>query len=111
MNLAVCILLGVAAGFAVAAAVLLSQRKKLNRLEEATYRNAFIRGLDLGAKNHADWITTHEGIPANGFVLECPECSNIQETIIRADAEWCRCHRCGHRMGAPLCDVERDLQF
>lgn len=111
MNSIHALLLGFACGFALSSAILFSLRRKTDHVESATYRNGFIKGLGLGAKNHADWITRHHGIPANGFVFVCPECSNIQEIIINADQEWCNCYRCGHRMGAPLCEVRKEFQF
>jgi hypothetical protein len=85
--------------------VMVTHRRERRR-DTADYKHGFINGLELGARNHAEWIARHHGIPANGFAAACHACGNIQETILNHHAEWWTCGVCGHRQGAPLCESE-----
>lgn len=75
------------------------RRKKRNLDRESE----FVRGWNVGAKNHARWINAHTTIAHyNGFALSCEKCDYVFGRIQDASEEYVRCPQCKHRMPAPL---------
>lgn len=63
----------------------------------------FVRGMNIGVRNHAIWINRQGGFqPVNGFALSCDKCGVTIAAIQPVEDEYHRCLACGHRNPAPL---------
>ena len=76
--------------------------KRLGSKTESALDEMFVRGVNLAARNHGDWIRRHERLDVHGYGIRCTECERVFMVVAHVRSDYTRCPDCGERLPAPL---------